>query len=143
MKKFEGFDLKRLIIESVAGLAISLAIGVILFWLTLGTVKFYDAGVYATGYTEFSFVIGVLIAAALFGSMERDILSAGILGLIIGLLTTLLEGFVLSLFWSPMTVQLVMGWWGNHAVILIFVGVMASIVFNLFFSRNNSIPQRI
>jgi len=143
MKKFEDFDLKRLLIESVVGLAISLAIGVILFWLTLGTVTFYDAGVYSAGYTEFSFIIGVLIAATLFGSMERDILSAGILGLIIGLLTTLLEGFVLSLFWSPMTVQLVMGWWGNHAVILIFVGVMASIGFNLFFSRNNSIPQRI
>lgn len=142
MKEFDSFDLKKLIIGSVAGLVISLAIGLILFWLTLGTVQLYDAGVFSTGYSEFSFVVGVLIAAALFGSMEKNIISAGILGFIIGLLTSLLEGFVLSLFWSPITVHFIIDWWGNPTVLLIFVGVMASVGFNIFFSTRDSIPQR-
>lgn len=143
MINFDGFELKRLIIDSLAGLAVSLVIGIVLFWLTLGTVQFYDAGVYSTGLTEISFVVGVLVASALFGSMKKDIISAGILGLIIGLFTSLFEGLVLSFFFSPMAVQFVMDWWGNPTVILIFVGVLAGIGSNIIFSRKNQIAQAI
>ena len=142
MVNIDSFDLKKLIIGSVTGLAMSLFIGIILFWLTLGTVQQYDAGVYSTGFTEFSFVVGVLIAAALFGSMENDWISAGILGFIIGLLTALLEGLVLGIFFSPMTVQFIIGWWGNHFAILIFTGVIAAVVSNMIFSKK-SIPHKI
>jgi uncharacterized membrane protein len=137
MKNLEGFDLTRIIIGSVAGLVISLVIGLILFWLTSGTVKAHDAGIFSAGYTEFSFIIGVLVASALFGVKQKDVLSAGIVGFIIGLLTSLLEGFVLKLFWDPMNIQFLMGYWGNPTVILIFVGVIVSIGVNLFFSRKN------
>ena len=132
-----NFDLKRLIIGSVAGLVISLVIGLVIFWLTLGSVKLYDAGVYSTGFTEFSFVVGVVIAAALFGSMERDIVSAGIVGFIIGLLTCLIEGFVLSLFFAPMTVQIITGWWGSQTI-LIFAGVIVAVIFNRIFSKKSN-----
>ena len=137
MSKLDGIDLRSLILGSVAGLIIALVIGLILFWLTFGTVKLHDAGIFSTGYTEISFIVGVLVSAALFGSKQNDVLSAGILGFIIGLLTSLLEGFVLKLFWDPMAVQFIVGWWGNPTVILVFVGVMASIGFNLFFARKN------
>ena len=132
-----NFDLKRLMIGSVAGLVISLVIGLVIFWLTLGSVKLYDAGVYSTGCTEFSFVVGVVIAAALFGSMERDIVSAGIVGFIIGLLTCLFEGFVLSLFFAPMTVQIITGWWGSQTI-LIFAGVIVAVIFNMIFSKKSN-----
>lgn len=131
----ENFDFKKIIIGSITGVIISLVIGVILFWLTFATVKSYDAGVFSAGYTEFSFVIGVLIAAIIFGLKQNDIISAGITGFIIALLTTLLEGFVLKLFWDPMRIQYIMGYWGNHAVILIFVGIVVSIGFNQFFQK--------
>lgn len=134
MNKLEDFDLKGIIIGSLAGVVISLVIGLILFWLTFGTVKSYDAGIYSIGYTEISFVVGVLVASALFGSKQKDVISAGILGFIIGLLTSLLEGFVLKMFWDSMTVQFIMNWWGNPVVILVFVAIMVSIGFNLFFS---------
>ena len=137
MEKLEGFYLTKIIIGSVAGVVISLVIGLILFWLTYGTVKSHDAGVFSAGYTEFSFIVGVLITSALFGLKQNDVLSAGILGFIIGLLTSLLEGFVLKLFWDPMSVQFIMSYWGNPTVILIFVGIMVSVGFNLFFSRKN------
>ena len=139
MKKFDGIDLKRLIIGSVAGVIISLAIGLVLFWLTIGTVKAYDGGVFSAGYTELSFIVGVLVASALFGLKQNDVISAGILGFIISLITSLLEGFVLKMFWDPMNIQFIIGWWGNHTAILIFVGIMASIGFNLLFSRKNSL----
>ena len=137
MEKFKNLDVTRIIVGSVAGVVISLVIGLVLFWLTFGTVTAHDAGVFSAGYTEFSFIIGVIIASAFFGSKQNDILSAGILGFIIGLLTSLLEGPVLKLLWDPMTVQFIMGYWGNPIVILIFAGVMVSVGVNLFFSRKN------
>ena len=137
MKKSEDFDLTHFIIENVAGLALSLAVGVILFWLTLGSVIAYDGGIYTAGFTEISFILGVFVASALFGVRQKDILSAGILGFIIGLLTSLLEGFVLKLFWSPMTVWSIMSYWGNHIIILMFFGLLVSIGFHMFFSRKN------
>ena len=136
MEKLENFDLTGIIIGSVAGIVISLVIGVILFWLTFGTVQAYEGGIYSQGYTEFSFIIAVAVAAAFFGVKQKDTISAGIVGFIIGLLTSLLEGFVLKLLWNPMTVQSIMGYWGNPTVLLIFVGVIVSIGFNLFFQKN-------
>ena len=138
---FEGFNLKRIMVGCIVGLVMSLVIGVILFWITVGTVKAYDMGVFSAGYTEISFIVGVVVASALFGLKQKNILSAGIVGFIIGLLTSLFEGFVLKLFWDSMSVQFIMGYWGNHYIILIFVGVMVSIGFNLFFSRKNSIES--
>lgn len=137
MNTTDDFDLKRIILGSVAGVVISLVIGLILFWLTFGTVLSYEAGIFSTGYTEISFVAGVLVASALFGSRQKDIISAGITGFIIGLLTSLLEGFVLKMFWDSMTVQFITGWWGNPTVILVFVGIIASIGFNLLFTSKN------
>jgi len=137
MEKFKNLDVTRIIIGSVAGVVISLVMGLVLFWLTFGTVKAHDAGIFSAGYTEFSFIIGVLIASAFFGSKQNDTISAGILGFIIGLLTSLLEGFVLKLFWDSMSVQFIMGYWGNPTVILIFVGVMVSVGVNLLISRKN------
>lgn len=143
MEKFKNWDVTRIIIGSVAGVVISLAIGLVLFWMTFGTVPLYDAGVYSAGYTEFSFIIGVLISSALFGTKQNNTISAGILGFIIGLLTSLLEGPVLKLFWDPMTVQFIMGYWGNPTVILIFVGVMVSVGVNLFFFFTKKFPSII
>ncbi len=80
MEKLENFDLTKIIIGSVAGTVISLVIGVILFWLTFGTVPAYDAGVFSQGYTEFSFIVGVVVAAAFFGVKQNDVVSAGIVG---------------------------------------------------------------
>ena len=137
MQKFENIDLTGIVIGSLAGIVVSLVIGVFLFWLTFGTVQAYDAGVFSAGYTEFSFIVAVLVAAAFFGVKQNNAVSAGIVGFIIGLLTSLLEGPVLKLLWDPMTVQFVMGYWGNPTVLLIFVGVIVSIGFNLFFSRKN------
>ena len=134
----DDFDLKRIILGSVAGVAISLVIGLILFWLTSGTVLSYDAGVFSIGYTEISFIVGVLVASGLFGSKQKNIISAGISGFIIGLLTSLLEGFVLKMFWDSMAIQFIMGGWGNPTIILVFVGIMASIGFNLFFNNKKN-----
>ena len=133
----DNIDLKGIIIGSVAGLAISLVIGLILFWLTFGSVLSYDGGIFSTGYTEISFIAGVLIASLIIGLKQKDVISAGISGFAIGLLTSLLEGFILKMFWDPITVQYIIGWWGNPFVILVFVGILAGIGANLFVSSKN------
>ena len=86
---------------------------------------------------KIKYILAFLIAAALFGSMERDIVSAGIVGFIIGLLTCLFEGFVLSLFFAPMTVQIITGWWGSQTI-LIFAGVIVAVIFNMIFSKKSN-----
>lgn len=131
----DGIDFKSIVTGSLVGVVLSLVVGLVLFWLTFGTAELYDAGAFSAGYTEISFIVGVLLASALFGVKQKDWISAGIVGFIIGLLTSLLEGFVLKLFWPPMDVLFIMGYWGNPTIILIFVGVMAGIGFNRFFSR--------
>ena len=131
----EDFDLKGIILGSVAGVVIALVIGLILFWLTLGTVQTFDTGIVSTGYTEISFIVGVLVASVLVGSKQKDMISAGISGFIIGLLTSLLEELVLKMFWDSMTVQFIIDWWGNPTVLLVFFGIIVSIGVNLFFTN--------
>lgn len=133
----DNIDLKGIIMASAAGVVISLVIGLILFWLTFGSVLSYDGGIFSTGYTEISFIAGVFVASVIAGLKQKDVISAGISGFIIGLLTSLLEGFLLKMFWDPITVQYIIGWWGNPTVILVFVGIIAGIGANLFVRDKN------
>ena len=57
----DNIDLKGIIMASAAGVVISLVIGLILFWLTFGSVLSYDGGIFSTGYTEISFIAGVFV----------------------------------------------------------------------------------
>ena len=127
-----NFDLTELIIESVIALLISTVIGIIVLAITWGTIGGNLIYGYDSGLTWLSFPLGVFIVAGFFGFLKEDKISAGVIGFIIGLLTSLFEGSAISLIWGGRIAQIFSYLWGNQALILIIIApYMRCIISNI------------
>lgn len=83
-----------------------------------------------------SFVIGVAVAGIGLGLISDDMVFAGIAGGITGLLTAMLKGVVISIFWGGWASNMFGAMYGGQFLLLIFVGAIFAAGSNLLLNPN-------
>jgi len=120
-----GFNIWDIVKFTFIGLICSLLLGFLLYYSTQFTIYQYSLMV-STGLTVLAFPAAVMISVILLSAYMRAKNDALVMGLLVGVLTGLLQSGVITIFMG----KLKSGWFddyiGNQIFLLIILGIIAA-----------------
>lgn len=121
-----GFDLNNIdwnvvIKYSIVSTIVSLILGIILFALFYGNPM-----------VVYSFIIGLIVSVLLFTPHIKNKTNAIVVGLAVGLLTSVLQSTAISIFFGPYMASIFSMYAGNYTLSLIVIGPICGYIGNVF-----------
>ena len=126
---FNNIDWNIVIKYSIVGTILSLLLGVIFFSLF-----------YGNGMALYGFIIALIISVLLFTSHIKDKTNAIVVGLAIGLLTSLLQSTVLSMFYGAIISSLLSMYGGNNTFAFIVIGPICGYIGSVYLRDKINFP---
>ena len=127
------FNLADIIKFTLIGLICSLALGLLLYYFTQFTI--YQYGLYANpGLTVLAFPLAVIISVAILATY-MDTIDAIVMGLIVGLLTALLQSPIIFMFMGYMKGSWFDIYIGNQIFLLVIFGMAAAYFGNAYLKQ--------
>jgi len=121
----KGFNVVDIVKFTIIGLICSLLLGFLLYYATQFTVYQYSLMV-STGLTVLAFPAAVIISVIILSAYMKTRNDAMVMGLLVGVLTGLLQSWVITLFMGKMKGAWFNDYIGSQVFLLIILGIIAA-----------------
>ncbi len=121
----KGFNVVDIVKFTIIGLICSLLLGFLLYYATQFTVYQYSLMV-STGLTVVAFPAAVIISVIILSAYMKTRNDAMVMGLLVGVLTGLLQSEVITLFMGKMKGAWFNDYIGSQVFLLIILGIIAA-----------------
>lgn len=121
----KGFNVVDIVKFTIIGLICSLLLGFLLYYATQFTVYQYSLMV-STGLTVVAFPAAVIISVIILSAYMKTRNDAMVMGLLVGVLTGLLQSWVITLFMGKMKGAWFNDYIGSQVFLLIILGIIAA-----------------
>lgn len=126
---FNNMNLGVVLKYSIVGVAISLVLGIILFGLSLNTV---NVPTNELGFMPYAFILALIFSVALIAPQIKDKITAIISGLIIGLLTGVLQTNVIGVCYGTRIQWFFSMYVSDQTFYFIILGIITAYLSNVF-----------
>ena len=121
----KGFNVVGIVKFTIIGLICSLLLGFLLYYATQFTVYQYSLMV-STGLTVVAFPAAVIISVIILSAYMKTRNDAMVMGLLVGVLTGLLQSWVITLFMGKMKGAWFNDYIGSQVFLLVILGIIAA-----------------
>ena len=121
----KGFNVVDIVKFTIIGLICSLLLGFLLYYATQFTVYQYSLMV-STGLTVLAFPAAVIISVIILSAYMKTRNDAMVMGLLVGVLTGLLQSWVITLFMGKMKGAWFNDYIGSQVFLLVILGIIAA-----------------
>ena len=121
----KGFNVVDIVKFTIIGLICSLLLGFLLYYATQFTVYQYSLMV-STGLTVVAFPAAVIISVIILSAYMKTRNDAMVMGLLVGVLTGLLQSWVITLFMGKMKGAWFNDYIGSQVFLLVILGIIAA-----------------
>lgn len=121
----KGFNVVDIVKFTIIGLICSLLLGFLLYYATQFTVYQYSLMV-STGLTVVAFPAAVIISVIILSAYMKTRNDAMVMGLLVGVLTGLLQSWVITLFMGKMKGAWFNDYIGSQIFLLVILGIIAA-----------------
>ena len=121
----KGFNVVDIVKFTIIGLICSLLLGFLLYYATQFTVYQYSLMV-STGLTVVAFPAAVIISVIILSAYMKTRNDAMVMGLLVGVLTGLLQSEVITLFMGKMKGAWFNDYIGSQVFLLVILGIIAA-----------------
>ena len=121
----KGFNVVDIVKFTIIGLICSLLLGFLLYYVTQFTVYQYSLMV-STGLTVMAFPAAVIISVIILSAYMKTRNDAMVMGLLVGVLTGLLQSWVITLFMGKMKGAWFNDYIGSQVFLLVILGIIAA-----------------
>lgn len=121
----KGFNVVDIVKFTIIGLICSLLLGFLLYYATQFTVYQYSLMV-STGLTVVAFPAAVIISVIILSAYMKTRNDAMVMGLLVGVLTGLLQSWVITLFMGKMRGAWFNDYIGSQVFLLVILGIIAA-----------------
>lgn len=121
----KGFNVVDIVKFTIIGLICSLLLGFLLYYATQFTVYQYSLMV-STGLTVVAFPAAVIISVIILSTYMKTRNDAMVMGLLVGVLTGLLQSWVITLFMGKMKGAWFNDYIGSQVFLLVILGIIAA-----------------
>ena len=121
----KGFNVVDIVKFTIIGLICSLLLGFLLYYATQFTVYQYSLMV-STGLTVVAFPAAVIISVFILSAYMKTRNDAMVMGLLVGVLTGLLQSWVITLFMGKMKGAWFNDYIGSQVFLLVILGIIAA-----------------
>ena len=121
----KSFNVVDIVKFTIIGLICSLLLGFLLYYVTQFTVYQYSLMV-STGLTVVAFPAAVIISVIILSAYMKTRNDAMVMGLLVGVLTGLLQSWVITLFMSKMKGAWFNDYIGSQVFLLVILGIIAA-----------------